>query len=165
MFSSGKTTFCNTPLSGDCLLPALLHRTSACMSASLWTASSSARQTAHLSVSMSTTATKHLPDLHIRLAYPLPRFWIAAASNAVCFHWAGRSPKRKKQTSWCPPHWRMGKDRIADCTIFHTKHWKSIFVIADLVNDLHLQKSQKFLFMQIYKRRMIKIPLWCEIKI
>ena len=53
---------CDVPLSGDCLLPALLHRTFACMSASPWTASSSARQTAHLSASMSTTATKHLPS-------------------------------------------------------------------------------------------------------
>ena len=59
----------NERMSGDCLLPALLpdqkgvgQWTSACMSASLWTASSSARQTAHVSVSMSTTATKHLPD-------------------------------------------------------------------------------------------------------
>ena len=49
-------------------------QTFACMSASLWTASSSARQTAHLSASMSTTATKHLPGLRIRLAYPLPKF-------------------------------------------------------------------------------------------
>ena len=54
---------CDATLSGDCLLPALLHRTFACMSASLWTTSSSARQTAHLSASMSTTATKHLPRL------------------------------------------------------------------------------------------------------
>ena len=52
----------DTASSGDCLLPALVHRTFACMSASLWTASSSARQTAHLSVSISTTATKHLPS-------------------------------------------------------------------------------------------------------
>ena len=51
----------NERMSGDCLLPALLQWTSACMSASLWTASSSARQTAHLFVSISTTATKHLP--------------------------------------------------------------------------------------------------------
>ena len=50
-------------LSGDCLLPALVHRTFASMSASLWTTSSSARQTAHLSVSISTMATKHLPRL------------------------------------------------------------------------------------------------------
>ena len=57
----------NERMSGDCLLPALVHRTFACMSASLWTASSSARQTAHLSVSMSTTATKHLPGSRIRL--------------------------------------------------------------------------------------------------
>ncbi len=53
----------NERMSGDCLLPALVHRTFACMSASLWTTSSSARQTAHLSVSISTAATKHLPDL------------------------------------------------------------------------------------------------------
>ena len=55
---------CDAALSGDCLLPALVHRTFACRSASLWTASSSARQTAHLSVSISTMATKHLPGLH-----------------------------------------------------------------------------------------------------
>ena len=55
------TQISNERMSGDCLLPALVHRTFACMSALLWTASSSARQTAHLSVSISTTATKHLP--------------------------------------------------------------------------------------------------------
>ena len=53
----------NERMSGECLLPALAQRTSACLSASLWTASSSTRQTVQLSVSISTTATKHLPDL------------------------------------------------------------------------------------------------------
>ena len=53
----------NERMSGDCLLPALAQRTSACLSASLWTASGSARQTVQLSVSISTTATKHLPRL------------------------------------------------------------------------------------------------------
>ena len=51
----------NERMSGECLLPALAQRTSACLSASLWTASSSTRQTVQLSVSISTTATKHLP--------------------------------------------------------------------------------------------------------
>ena len=70
---SRETIFCNATSSGDCLLPALLpdqkgvgQQTSACQSASLWTASSSARQTAHLSASISTMTTKHLPDLRIQ---------------------------------------------------------------------------------------------------
>ena len=70
IYCSTRNIFvCNHPLSEDCLLPALVpdqksvgHRTPACQSASLWIMSSSARQTAHLSASMSTTATKHLPS-------------------------------------------------------------------------------------------------------
>ena len=67
---------------------------------------------------------------HIRLAYPLPKFWIGMVSNADCFIRAGRSPWRGKQSSWCPDarrlsggvNWRIGKGRTADHAIFHTKH-------------------------------------------
>ena len=86
-------------------MPALLQQTSACRSASLWTASSSARQTAHLSASMSTTATKHLPGCVHK----------AGLSFAKIPNWDGLS-RQMSEPKWTKSKLRQTFQRLSSTT-------------------------------------------------
>ena len=86
-------------------MPALVHRTSACQSASLWTASSSARQTTHLSASMSTKATKHLPGCVHK----------AGLSFAKIPNWDGLS-RQMSEPKWTQSKLRQTFQRLSSTT-------------------------------------------------